>query len=115
MSEKANEAVSPGAVTSVPRRVDASQNSVQLNPDEEEIEGDEYPTQHHAGKVGLGPQYHAGGGLADKVEGFKDQVIGKLKKDPEKIQHGKEQASGELAKKEREKDMQEVSLSLPRA
>lgn len=42
------------------------------------------------------------------MKGLKDQVVGKVKRDPDQIQRGKEKASGELAQKEREEDLQEV-------
>ena len=43
----------------------------------------------------------------DKVVGLKDEVIGKVTKNPAKVEHGKEQRSGELKRKQA--DAQAVS------
>ncbi|GAA5852985.1 hypothetical protein JCM8547_004757 [Rhodosporidiobolus lusitaniae] len=67
--------------------------------------GYDYPPQLHAGKVGLGPHYNAGGGLGDKLKGKEEQIKGKLTKNPDLVEHGKELADGSLARKERESDL----------
>lgn len=41
-------------------------------------------------------------GLGDKFDGFKEQIKGKVTRNPDLVQHGKEQASGQLKKKEHE-------------
>ncbi|KIM40576.1 hypothetical protein M413DRAFT_446010 [Hebeloma cylindrosporum] len=57
------------------------------------------PAQRHAGKVGLGPNYHAGPTLEDKVVGVKEEVLGKITHKPERIQHGHEVLTGEERRK----------------
>ena len=44
-------------------------------------------------------------GFLDKVTGLKDEVTGKVKRNPELVQHGHDRMTGELKKKELESDM----------
>ncbi|KAA1472627.1 hypothetical protein DENSPDRAFT_838955 [Dentipellis sp. KUC8613] len=60
-----------------------------------------YPPQRHAGKVGYGPHYgESGAGVGDKITGLKEQALGKVKKNPELVEHGRELRSGQLKRKE---------------
>ena len=40
--------------------------------------------------------------MTEKVAGLKEEVVGKVKKDPAKVQHGKEKRTGELKRKQLE-------------
>lgn len=40
--------------------------------------------------------------FTDKVSGLKEEVVGKVKKDPSKVQHGKQMRTGELKRKQQE-------------
>ena len=53
--------------------------------------------------------------LTDKVVGLKDVTIGKLKHNPEQVQHGKEQRSGELKRKKLEGDNVSLAASVRRS
>ncbi|KAJ3859259.1 hypothetical protein EV359DRAFT_68311 [Lentinula novae-zelandiae] len=64
-----------------------------------------YPEQHHAGAVGYGPNYRQGASLGDKLTGLKEELKGKVTKNPGLVEHGREMKSGELKKKEEEEDM----------
>ncbi|KAJ3887976.1 hypothetical protein GG344DRAFT_68348 [Lentinula edodes] len=64
-----------------------------------------YPEQHHAGAVGYGPNYRQGPSLTDKLSGLKEELKGKVTKNPGLVEHGKEMKTGELKKKEQEEDM----------
>ncbi len=51
--------------------------------------------------------------LGDKIIGLKDEVAGKITRNPEKVQHGKEQKSGELKRKQlEEKDVRRDTRSM---
>ncbi|KAJ7267401.1 hypothetical protein C8J57DRAFT_1469628 [Mycena rebaudengoi] len=73
----------------------------------------DYPEQKHAGKVGLGPNFSDKPGLSDKIVGLKEQVIGKLTKNPELATHGHDLKTGELKKKERDADAASDPFSNP--
>jgi hypothetical protein len=85
--------------------------------------GDEYPEQRHAGAVGYGPSYskdpvsnyilckvtpckiHRGvndQGIGEKITGIKEEVLGKIKKDPSLVEQGKLRKTGELQRREAE-------------
>ncbi|KAJ7604654.1 hypothetical protein FB45DRAFT_955572 [Roridomyces roridus] len=73
--------------------------------DESTVEGDStYPEQKHAGKVGLGPNYHRGAALGDKMAGFKESVKGKITHNPDLAAKGHDRMTGELQRKEQEGD-----------
>ncbi|KAM0748907.1 hypothetical protein T439DRAFT_327417 [Meredithblackwellia eburnea MCA 4105] len=72
-----------------------------------EVDKDGYPPQLHAGKVGLGPHYHEGPTLADKMQGVKETIKGKITRDPELAEQGKQRITGELQEKERAEDQAE--------
>ncbi|KAJ6598445.1 hypothetical protein DFH09DRAFT_903476 [Mycena vulgaris] len=63
-----------------------------------------YPEQKHAGKVGLGPNYNQGAGFLDKVTGLKEEIKGKVTKNPELVTKGHDRFTGELKHKELEED-----------
>lgn len=44
----------------------------------------------------------------DKLEGLKEEIKGKVTRNPDKVQHGKEMRTGELKRKQHEQD--DVSL-----
>ncbi|KIJ16253.1 hypothetical protein PAXINDRAFT_11283 [Paxillus involutus ATCC 200175] len=62
------------------------------------------PPQRHAGAVGLGPNYVSGVGFGEKVAGLKDEIKGKILREPEVTERGRERRTGELKKKEKERD-----------
>ncbi|CAE6424637.1 unnamed protein product [Rhizoctonia solani] len=71
-------------------------------------EGEQYPPQIHAGKVGYGPHYaevHGKDtGLGAKVTGLKEQLKGKITRNHELEQKGKDRKTGELAAKQQAED-----------
>ncbi|CAE6475470.1 unnamed protein product [Rhizoctonia solani] len=71
-------------------------------------EGEQYPPQLHAGKVGYGPHYaevHGNdSGLGAKLTGVKEQLKGKITRNHELEQQGKDRKTGELAAKQRAKE-----------
>jgi hypothetical protein len=42
--------------------------------------------------------------MGDKFEGVKEEVVGKLTRNHDKAEHGKEMRTGELKRKEKEKE-----------
>lgn len=80
-----------------------SENNTNTNTQFEPEGG--YPPQLHTGKVGYGPNYHPDPTLGEKWTGLKEEVKGKVKHNPEEVQHGKELRSGELKRREREADL----------
>ncbi|KAJ3738732.1 hypothetical protein DFH05DRAFT_1516698 [Lentinula detonsa] len=66
---------------------------------------EDYPEQRHAGAVGYGPNYRQGATLSDKISGLKEELKGKVTKNPELVEHGKEKKTGDLKRKELEEDM----------
>ncbi|KAF5327531.1 hypothetical protein D9619_004368 [Psilocybe cf. subviscida] len=83
----------PGTQTSTANSADAP---APPPPGEEDL-----PEQLHAGKVGYGPNYHRGPTLEDKMMGIKEEIKGKLTRNSERVEHGREIKSG----KEREKKL----------
>ncbi|CAL1710872.1 unnamed protein product [Somion occarium] len=65
---------------------------------------DEYPEQRHAGRVGLGPNYGKGASGGDKLAGWKEELAGKITRNPDKVHHGHDLRTGELKKKEQEEE-----------
>ncbi|KAJ7182733.1 hypothetical protein C8R43DRAFT_967931 [Mycena crocata] len=63
-----------------------------------------YPEQKHAGKVGYGPNYNQGAGIAEKITGLKEELKGKVTKNPELVAKGHDRVTGELKHKELEAD-----------
>jgi hypothetical protein len=43
--------------------------------------------------------------MADKIAGIKEQIVGKMKEDPDLVQHGKGRRTGVLKDKEMEQDV----------
>ncbi|KIY65361.1 hypothetical protein CYLTODRAFT_424407 [Cylindrobasidium torrendii FP15055 ss-10] len=70
-------------------------------------EHSEYPEQKHAGKTGYGPNFKLGPTMGDKMDGAKEILKGKVKRNPELVQHGRDEISGKLQQRERELDMHE--------
>jgi len=64
------------------------------------IDGEEYPPQLHTGKVGYGPNYHQGPTTSDKFTGFKEEIVGGVKRDQELKQHGHDLRTGEIKRRE---------------
>lgn len=44
----------------------------------------------------------------DKIQGLKEEIAGKVTRNPEKVEHGKELRTGELKKKKHEEDQVSV-------
>ncbi|KAI0087150.1 hypothetical protein BDY19DRAFT_873386, partial [Irpex rosettiformis] len=65
-----------------------------------------YPPQKHAGAIGLGPEYGKmrEATASDKIAGWKDELVGKITRNQEKVHHGREQRTGELKRKKFEED-----------
>jgi len=63
---------------------------------------DEYPPQLHAGQVGYGPNFGQGTSTGDKMTGFKEELVGKVKRDTDLVQHGHDLRTGNLQRRERE-------------
>ncbi|KAF9048559.1 hypothetical protein BJ165DRAFT_1526003 [Panaeolus papilionaceus] len=57
------------------------------------------PPQLHAGKVGYGPNYRAGPTLEEKVAGLKEELLGKVTHNKERVHHGHEIRTGEEKRK----------------
>ncbi|EMD36283.1 hypothetical protein CERSUDRAFT_95623 [Gelatoporia subvermispora B] len=64
-----------------------------------------YPEQRHAGAVGYGPDYQKGATMGDKIDGYEEELKGKILRKPDLVQHGREMRTGELKKKAREGDI----------
>ncbi|KAF8802503.1 hypothetical protein BYT27DRAFT_7172964 [Phlegmacium glaucopus] len=60
---------------------------------------DSLPEQRHAGKVGYGPTFTTGPTLGDKIMGLKEEIAGKLTRNPEKVKHGHDILTGEEKRK----------------
>ncbi|PPQ69184.1 hypothetical protein CVT24_000032 [Panaeolus cyanescens] len=60
---------------------------------------EDLPPQLHAGKVGYGPNYRTGPTLEEKVVGLKEELLGKVTHNKERIRHGHEVRSGEEKRK----------------
>ncbi|CAE7226404.1 unnamed protein product [Rhizoctonia solani] len=71
-------------------------------------DGEQYPPQIHAGKVGYGPHYaevHGkDAGLGAKVTGLKEELKGKITRNHELEQKGKDRRTGELTAKQHAED-----------
>ncbi|KAI5477550.1 Calmodulin-like protein [Pseudohyphozyma bogoriensis] len=70
----------------------------------EDMGEDGYPVQRHAGKVGYGPNYHQGPTFGDKLEGAKEVIKGKITRNHDLAETGKDRILGELQEKEKAKD-----------
>ncbi|KAJ7768273.1 hypothetical protein B0H16DRAFT_1519218 [Mycena metata] len=83
----------------------------------ESAEGDhldsQYPEQKHAGAVGFGPNYHQTPGFLDKVTGLKEEMKGKVTRNPDLAAKGHDRMTGELKKKELEADAAEDPFANP--
>lgn len=78
----------------------------------EPVDENGYPEQRHSGAVGYGPNYQQGVGFSEKIQGLKEQVKGKITKNPDLVEHGKERRTGVLKKKEEEEDVSSLNPSL---
>ncbi|KAH9920235.1 uncharacterized protein BXZ73DRAFT_80179 [Epithele typhae] len=65
---------------------------------------DSYPPQRHAGAVGLGPEYAKGASTGEKVDGWKEEMKGKILRKPEVVQHGHDLRTGAVKKQQMEDD-----------
>jgi len=67
---------------------------------------EEYPPQLHAGKVGLGPHYGEANRvtIGEQITGIRETIKGRLKHDSQLEERGHERITGELKRKEREKE-----------
>jgi len=68
------------------------------------------PEQKHAGKVGFGPDYanQTRATMGEKVQGFKEEIKGKLTKNPELVKTGHERRTGEIKQREHDASEQEA-------
>ncbi|KAG8761416.1 hypothetical protein FRC14_003829 [Serendipita sp. 396] len=68
-----------------------------------------YPPQLHAGKVGLGPHYaeQNQATFTDETRGIKEIIKGKLKRDHDLEQQGHDRFTGDLKRRERQKEVNE--------
>lgn len=71
------------------------------------------PPQRHAGAVGLGPAYGQGAGLGEKLGGMQEEIRGKIMKNPELVEHGRERRTGILKKKEQQQNDEEDPFAKP--
>jgi hypothetical protein len=105
MSSKSNNANEVSGSSPPPSNVhfDAQQssptNTASKSPDNDMSD---YPEQKHAGVVGYGPNYTNRVGLGEKVEGIKEQIKGKLTKNPDLVEHGHLRQTGQLKEHEEE-------------
>ncbi|KAG1838132.1 hypothetical protein DFJ58DRAFT_709351 [Suillus subalutaceus] len=71
------------------------------------------PPQRHAGAVGLGPAYKQGADFGDKLGGLQEEIKGKIMRNPELVEHGRERRTGVLKKKEQEQQDEEDPFAKP--
>ncbi|KAJ7088619.1 hypothetical protein C8R44DRAFT_892684 [Mycena epipterygia] len=72
-----------------------------------------YPEQKHAGVVGYGPNYNKGAGFVDKITGLKEELKGKVTKNPELVSKGHDRMTGELKHKELDEDAAKDPFAAP--
>ncbi|KAF8347536.1 hypothetical protein F5887DRAFT_1072535 [Amanita rubescens] len=72
-------------------------------PSSDAAEGQGYPEQLHAGKVGLGPNYPTGPDLSEKMVGLYEEAKGKLFNKPELVAQGRGRRTGETQTTELER------------
>jgi len=62
---------------------------------------DDIPEQKHAGHLdGPGPEFQKGEGFGGKIQGIKEQIKGKITRNPDLVQQGKDRQTGELKRKQ---------------
>lgn len=95
----------------------------------DEVNWDEYPEQKHTGAVGYGPEYEKGavgpGSLVQrlhqdlitfvqafdsKLSGLKEQIKGKVTRNPDLVEHGRQQRTGELKKRQMGEKVSSTSM-----
>ncbi|KAG2059306.1 hypothetical protein BDR06DRAFT_949333 [Suillus hirtellus] len=96
-----------------PRTSNASSTEALTQPSSEPLTDSQLPPQRHAGAVGLGPLYGQGAGLGEKLGGLQEEVKGKITRNPELVEHGRERRTGILKKKEQEQDDEENPFTNP--
>ncbi|KAF8310258.1 hypothetical protein DL93DRAFT_1659673 [Clavulina sp. PMI_390] len=69
-----------------------------------DVQDGDLPPQLHAGKVGYGPNYRMGPSTTDKMAGYKEELMGSIKKDQSLKQHGHDLRTGELKRREEAED-----------
>lgn len=83
----------------------------------ESVDGDHleqtYPEQRHAGAVGLGPNYNQSATFMDKVTGLKEEMKGKITKNPELVAKGHDRVTGELKHKRLDEDLAKDPFASP--
>ncbi|KAF5390996.1 hypothetical protein D9757_003981 [Collybiopsis confluens] len=80
----------------------SSQNDTSVPPPQDQ----DYPEQRHAGAVGYGPQYHSGPSVGEKLTGFKEQLKGKMTKNEDLVEQGRERRAGELKRKQEQEQLE---------
>ncbi|KAI0314182.1 hypothetical protein OF83DRAFT_1138058 [Amylostereum chailletii] len=96
-----NDTPSPLAQTPV-SQTPASESTPSAAPPPAPAGQDDYPPQLHAGKVGYGPSYGRGVGMGEKIAGVKEEVVGKVLRKPETVEHGHLRRTGELKRQEQD-------------
>ncbi|KAF9652486.1 hypothetical protein BDM02DRAFT_3183528 [Thelephora ganbajun] len=71
----------------------------------------DYPPQRHAGAVGLGPEFGKGATIGERVDGLKQEIKGKINHDPKLVEHGRDQHTGELRRREMRQDLAPLGQS----
>jgi len=96
---------------SVPPNPDeVKEESAKEGGEDQEKGGDpsvDYPEQKHAGKVGYGPNYaeeHGHVPMTERFEGLKEEIMGKIKRDPKLAQEGHDKVTGEAKRKQPEEN-----------
>ncbi|KAJ7220560.1 hypothetical protein GGX14DRAFT_694913 [Mycena pura] len=92
---------------------DTTQDEERDSVSDAPLENSQYPEQKHAGAVGYGPNWHSKPGFLDKVTGIKEQVSGKVTRNPELAQRGHDRRTGELHQNELEADAKEDPFANP--
>jgi len=67
----------------------------------------EYPEQKHAGAAGIGPNYAEARGkvtLGERIGGLKEEIKGKVTRNPDLVREGREQRSGEAKRRKLEEE-----------
>ncbi|KAI0266380.1 hypothetical protein BC834DRAFT_823626 [Gloeopeniophorella convolvens] len=68
----------------------------------QDLDQDGYPPQRHAGAVGYGPEYNRGATLEDKMTGVKEEIRGRVTRNPEVAARGHDRRTGEFKKRQQE-------------
>ncbi|KAG2035385.1 hypothetical protein BDR03DRAFT_1001061 [Suillus americanus] len=87
--------------------------STEAPTSESSTKDSQLPLQRHAGAVGLGPAYKQGAGFGEKLGGLQEEIKGKITKNPELVEHGRDRRTGILKKKEQEQQDEDDPFAKP--